>query len=98
MRRIPKMRADHALAVLEMAADLGRGDSRTVAGENRVRRDQLLDLGKDPLLERQLLRRRFEHECCTLDCRSNFTMRGDALQEDWIVTEKIGDRLQPRRH
>ena len=37
MRRIPEMRADHALAMLELCADLGRGDCRAVAGEDRCR-------------------------------------------------------------
>ena len=62
MRRIPEMRADDALAMLEIAADLGRGNGRAVAGEDRVRRGQAFELGENLLLERQLLRRRLEHE------------------------------------
>ena len=37
MRRIPEMRADHALAMLELLADPRRGNGRAVAGEDRRR-------------------------------------------------------------
>ncbi len=62
MRRIPEMRADDAFTMRQMTADLGRRDRRTVAGKDRIRRDELLQFGEDLLLERQFLRRRFEDE------------------------------------
>src|SRR3954465_4841006 len=52
MRRIPEMRADPALAMLELLADPGRRNSRAVAGEDRVRRGQGFELGEQLLLER----------------------------------------------
>ena len=54
-------------------------------------------LGKNLLLERQLFRRRFEHECRALHRRREPVVHGDALQQRRIVAEQIGDRLQPPR-
>src|SRR5262245_28100547 len=50
MRRIPEVRADHALAVLEVAADLGRWDRRAVACQKRIGRGERLKLAEDALL------------------------------------------------
>ena len=69
MRRIPEMRADDALAVFEIAADVGRGNGRAVAGEDRLRRDRAFKIGENLLLQRQLFRRRFEHERRALNRR-----------------------------
>ena len=44
MRRIPEMRADDAVAVLEIAPDLGRGDRRAVAGEDGVGRGEAFEI------------------------------------------------------
>jgi len=41
--------------MLEVAADLGRRDRRAVAGEDRLRRNDRLKIGKDALLELELL-------------------------------------------
>ena len=55
----------HAFAMFEMPTDFGRGNCRTVAGEDGGRRDQLFDRGEDFLFEWQLLGRGFENPVCT---------------------------------
>ena len=97
MRRIPEMRADHALAVLELVADLGRGNGRAVAGEDGVRRGQAFELGENLLLERQLLRRRLEHEGRVRHRRRHRVVCRDAGEQRGIVAEQIARALEPRR-
>ena len=91
------MRADDALAMFEIAADLGRPNSRAVAGENRLRRDRAFQIGENLLLQRQFFRRRFEHERRTLHRRRKLIVGFDSLQQRRIVTEKLDDRRQPLR-
>ena len=91
------MGADDSLAMRKVAADLGRRDRRTVAGKDRIRRGELLQFGEDVLLERELLRRRFEDEGRALHGRRECVVRLDALRERRIVFEQIDDRLQSRR-
>ena len=81
----------------QMAPDLGRRDCRTVAGEDRIRRDQLFDFREDLLFQRQLLRRRFEDEGRILQGRGKRVMGRDAADQRRIVVEKIGDRVQSLR-
>ena len=97
MRRIPEMRADDALAMFEIASDVGRGNGRAVAGENRLRRDRAFQLGENLLLQRQFFRRRFEHESRALHRRRKLIVGFDSLQQCRIVTEKRDDRRQPLR-
>ena len=95
MRRIPEMRADHALAVLELLADPRRGNGRAVAGEDRVRRGQVFKLGEELLLERQLFRRGFEHERHVPHRRRHLVMRGNAAEQRRIAAEQRAGALQP---
>jgi hypothetical protein len=91
MRRIPEMRADDALAMLEMPADLGRGNRRTVAGKNRVRRTTLSSSAKICCLSGSFpapLRTR--RPCPSWPARA--VVRFDALQQRRIVAEQIEDR------
>jgi hypothetical protein len=75
MRRIPKMRADDAVAMFEMAPDVGRGNGRTVAGENRLRRNSSFEIGKNALLKRKLFRHRLEHKSGAVDGRGELIVR-----------------------
>ena len=97
MRRIPEMRADHAVAMLELRADLGRGNGRAVAGEDGVRRGQAFQLGEQLLLERQLLRRGLEHEGDVLHRRRHLVVRRDAAEQRGIAAEQVAGALQPLR-
>ena len=54
-------------------------------------------LGENLLLQRQLLRRRFEHESRTLHRGRQLVVRFDQPQQSRIVLEQIDDRLQPLR-
>ncbi len=92
------MRADDTLAMFEIASDLGRGNGRAVAGENRLRRDRFFQLGENLLLQWQFFRRRFEHESRTVHRRCKLIVDFDSLQQRRIVTEKLDDCLQPLRH
>ena len=91
------MRAEDAAAMLEIATDVGRGDRRTVAGEDRLRRDRVFKLGKNTLLERKPFRRRFEHKGGAVNGRRQPIVHCDPLQDRRIVSKKIDDRLQPLR-
>ena len=79
MRWIPEMRAEDAAAMLEIAADVGRGDRRTVAGEDCLRRDRVFKLGKNTLLERKPFRRRFEHKGGAVNGRRQPIVHRDPL-------------------
>jgi hypothetical protein len=95
MRRIPKMRADDAVAMFEMAPDVGRGNGRTVAGENRLRRNNSFEIRKNALLERKPFRRCFEHKGRAVDSRGKPILRRNLFEERRrIVIEEIGDCLQ----
>ena len=61
MRRIPEMRADHAVAVLELSPIRVEGWP-SCCWPGSYRRGQVFEFGKKLLLERQLFRRGLEHE------------------------------------
>src|SRR5262245_11808180 len=97
VRRIPEMRADHTLAVLELARDLGGRDGRAVAGQDGVGRDVMFQVGKNLLLERQLFRRRLEHELHVAHGGRQPMVRRDAVEHRAVVAEQLGDRRQARQ-
>ena len=85
------MGADHAFAMLELAADLGRGDRRAVAGEDGIRLNDRLEIGEDLLLERQFLRRRLDHQHGVLDGGHQLIVHGDVLETGRIIVQQFGD-------
>src|SRR5262245_14581114 len=97
VRRIPEMRADHTLAVLELARDLGGRDGRAVAGQDGVGRGVMFQVGKNLLLERQLFRRRLEHELHVAHGGRQPMVRRDAVEYRAVVAEQLGDRRQTRQ-
>ena len=74
------MRAEDALAMFEMAGDLGRRNGRTVARQYGLRRDRVFQFGEQTLFERQPLRRRLEHEAGPFGGRIEPIVHGNALQ------------------
>src|SRR5262249_21941860 len=82
--RIPEMRANHAVAMHELRADLGRPDRRAVAGEDGRRRSHALELSEDLLLDRQFFRRRFEHEGDVFHRGCHLVVRRDAAEHGRI--------------
>jgi hypothetical protein len=81
--------------VLELLADPRRGNGRAVAREDRVRCRQRFQLGEKLLLERQLFRRRLEHEGNVPHRRRHLVMRRDATEEGRIAAEQRAGALQP---
>ena len=62
VRRVRPVHADDALGVLQVGRDLGDRDARRVRGEDRVRRDVLLERGEQLLLQLEPLGNRLDHE------------------------------------
>jgi hypothetical protein len=93
VRRIPEMRADNPLPMLEMPANLGRGNRRTVAGEHGCRRHQLFKLGEYLLFQRQLLRRRLENPVRPVRGFLHRAMRRNALEQARIVVDQLDNCL-----
>lgn len=91
------MRTENALAVFEMARDLGRGNGRTVARQHGLRRDRVFEFGEQPLFERQPLRRRLEHVAGPVGCRIEPIVHGNTLQQRGIGVEQFDQRLQTAR-
>ena len=92
------MRSDYALAMLQVAANVGAGDGRTVAGQNRIGRHEAFQLCEYFLLQRQFFRRSFKHNFRSFDRRRHLLMRRNAQKARRIVVEQVDDRIQTLRH
>ena len=68
-RRIEEVHADDALGMLGRLGDLADGDRRGVRGEDRLRRDEPVELGEGLALRLELLDDRLDHEIAVGEIR-----------------------------
>ena len=91
------MRTDDALTMRKMAADFGRWDCRTIAGEDRIRRDQLSISAKICCFSGNFSGAASKTKAAS--CKAGASASWAAMRSinAAIVVEKIGDRAQALR-
>ena len=91
VRRIPEVRAEHAIFSLKAGRNMRDGKRRRVTGQDCVSWREAFQIREDCLLERKLLRRRFDDDARA--CHGPFDRwpRAYAFDGGTVGTQKIAD-------